>query len=63
VREYSTLAIAGKPENVSQSVSHFTVIEEVLGFRWVRGNEHVFEVRTTDGRTLAFDAASGEQLN
>jgi hypothetical protein len=37
--------------------------EEVLGFRWVRGNEYVFEVRTTDRRTLAFDAVSGERLN
>ncbi|NJK42400.1 MAG: hypothetical protein HC937_01200, partial [Aquincola sp.] len=52
VREYSTLDIAGKPDNVSSSVSHYTVIEEVLGFRWVRGNEYVFELRTTDGRTL-----------
>jgi hypothetical protein len=63
VREYSTLEIAGEPDNVSQSVSHYTVVEEVLGFRWVRGNEYVFEVRTTDRRTLAFDAVSGERLN
>jgi hypothetical protein len=57
------LEIAGEPDNVSQSVSHYTVVEEVLGFRWVRGNEYVFEVRTTDRRTLAFDAVSGERLN
>ncbi len=63
VREYSTLDIAGRPDNVSASVSHYTVIEEVLGFRWVRGNEYVFEVRTTDGRMLAFDAVTGEQAN
>lgn len=63
VREYSTLEIAGKPENVSASVSHYTVIEEVLGFRWLRSNEYVFEVHTTDGRTLAFDAVTGERMN
>lgn len=63
VREYSTLEIAGKPNNVSASVSHYTVIEEVLGFRWVRSNEYVFEVRTTDGRTLAFDAVTGERTD
>jgi hypothetical protein len=62
VREYSTLEIAGTRENVSASVSHYTVIEEVLGFRWVRGNEYVFELRTTDGRTLKFDAVTGERL-
>lgn len=48
-REYSTLQIAGEPDNVSSSVSHYTVIDEVLGFRWVRGNEYVFELRTTNG--------------
>lgn len=63
VREYSTLEIAGKPDNVSRSISHYTAIEEVLGFRWVRGNEYAFEVRTTDGRMLAFDAVTGERLN
>ena len=63
VRKYSTLQIAVKPENVSQSVSHYTVIDEVLGFRWVRSNEYVFEVRTTDGRTLTFDAVTGERVN
>jgi len=60
VREYSTLEIAGEPGNVSSSVSHYTVIEKVLGFLWVRSNEYVFELRTTDGRTLAFDAVTGE---
>lgn len=63
VREYSTLEIAGEPGNVNSSVSHYTVIAEVLGFRWVRGNEYVFELRTTDGRTLAFDAVTGERVN
>ena len=63
VYEYSTLNIAGEPENVSASVSHYTVIEEVLGFRWVRGNEYVFAVRTTDGRTLQFDAVTGGRVN
>ena len=63
VREYSTLDIAGKPENVSASVSHYTVIEEVLGFRWVQGNEYVFAVRTTDGRTLKFDAVTGGRVD
>lgn len=62
VREYSTLDIAEEPGNVSASVSHYTVIEEVLGFRWVRSTEYVFEVRTVDGRTLTFDPITGDRL-
>ncbi|MDA1314545.1 MAG: hypothetical protein O2968_14490 [Acidobacteria bacterium] len=60
LKAYSTLDIAGDPENVSSSVSHYTVFEEVLGYRWLGGNKAVFEVKTTDGRTLAFDPATGE---
>ena len=63
VRKYSTLDVAGKPDNVSQSVSHYTVIEEVLGFRWILANEYVFEVRTVDGRLLAFDPITGDRLD
>ena len=60
VKEYSTLRIAGTPDNVSASVSHYTVIDEVIGFRWLRANEYAFDVRTTDGRTLSFDPVTGE---
>ena len=55
LKEYSTLDIAGTPDNVSASVSHYTVIEEVLGYKWIDGNEYAFRVTTTDGRTLSFD--------
>ncbi len=61
-RWYSTLDIAGTPENVSRSVSHYTVIEKVDGFRWLgAGNQYEFVVHTTDGRMLRFDPATGEQ--
>ena len=40
VKGYSTLDIAGDPENVSASVSHHTVIEKVVGFRRL-GRERV----------------------
>ncbi len=63
VAEYSTLDIAERAGDVSASVSHYTVIEEYLGFRWIRGNEYAFEVLTTDGRKLAFDAATGARLH
>jgi hypothetical protein len=34
LKEYSTLEIAGRPHNVSRSVSHYRVIKNVLGFRF-----------------------------
>ena len=60
LKEYSTLDIAGAPDNVSQSVSHYTVIEEVLGYERQDGNGYLFRVKTHDGRMLAFDPATGE---
>ena len=59
VRDYSTLDLAGSPSNVQPSVSHYVVVESVDGYEWVTGNEHVFVVRTIDGRRLAFDPATG----
>ena len=62
LRTYSTLDIAGQPDNVSRSVSHYTVIEKVLGYKWLSGNRYAFEVRTTDGRLLSFDPATGDMI-
>lgn len=59
LRSYSTLDIAGRPSNVSASVSHYTVIDSVIGYRWIDGNRFRFDVRTTDGRLLSFDPATG----
>ena len=63
VRRYSTLDIAGAPGNVSASVSHYTVIEEIVGYGWRDSNRYSFVVRTTDGRTLTFDAGTGLLLS
>ncbi len=63
LREHSTLDIAGSPENVSQSVSHYTVIEKVEGYQRLDGNQYSFSVVTTDGRSLRFDAATGKILD
>jgi len=60
LKEYSTLDIAGSPENVSGSVSHYTVIEKILGYRRLGGNRAFFDVETVDGQTISFDAARGE---
>ena len=59
LRRYSTLQIAGRASNVSASESHYTVIDSVMGYRWIDGNRFRFDVRTTDGRVLSFDPATG----
>jgi hypothetical protein len=60
VRRYSTLDIAGAPDRVSASVSHYTVISRVEGYLRV-GNtaQSAFTLVTADGRRLGFDPATG----
>lgn len=61
-KRYSTLDLAGEPENVSSSVSHYQVIREVEGFKRRDDNRYSFVVRTVDDRILEFDAATGDLL-
>jgi len=59
---YSTLDIAGRPDNVEASVSHYVVIAKVGGYRRLGAgapNAYAFEIETTDGRTLSFDPTTG----
>jgi hypothetical protein len=62
LRSYSTLDIAGTADNVQASVSHYTVIDSVIGYRVVSGNRYRFDVHTVDGRHLSFDPATGERI-
>jgi hypothetical protein len=57
---YSTLDIAGRPDNVDMSVSHYVVIREVIGYRRLGSNAYAFEIETIDGRTLSFDPMTGK---
>ena len=61
LRSYSTLDIAGTPDNVSASVSHYQVFGEVEGFVY-DGAVPVFRLHTTDGRRLTFEPATGNLL-
>lgn len=59
---YSTLDIAGRPDNVEASVSHYVVIAKVGGYRRLgpgAPNAYAFDIETTDGRTLSFDPTTG----
>ena len=60
LHSYSTLDIAGKPENVSQSVSHYTVIKKAIGFRWIKENTWVYDIQTNDDRVISFNIDTGE---
>jgi len=68
LRRYSTLDIAGSPDRISNSVSHYTVISRVEGYVQVRrlegivrsASESAFAVVTVDGRRLLFDPATGD---
>lgn len=57
---YSTLDIAGAPDNVLRSKSHYEVFGQVPG--WVDGNRS-FVVITVDGRKLSFDPATGKPID
>jgi hypothetical protein len=63
VKQYSTLDIAGSPDNVAFSKSHYRVIRRVDGYRQRDSNFATFEVLTNDGRILAFDPTTGAILS
>lgn len=56
VASYSTLDIAGSPENVRWSASHYRVIAKIIGFE--KPNE--FSIVTVDGRTITFNTRTGK---
>ena len=62
VAEFSTLDLAGTPDNVSASVSHYTVIQKIEGYEFQGGNQAVFRIQTEDGRTLTFDPTTGDRI-
>ena len=68
LKKHSTLAIAGAPGNVSASMSHYVVFEDIKGFQADRGGFYFFEAEAIDRKRLRFDVETGqiltdEQLN
>jgi len=53
---YSTLDLAGRPDNVQRSVSHYRIIRRIKGF----GYENLFRIELIDGRSLSFNLATGK---
>ena len=62
LKKYSTLDIAGTPENVSSSISHYVVFRKLEGFRADLGGFSYFRTEATDGRELVFNLENGQQL-
>ncbi len=63
VREYSTLEMERMGSGVSTSVSHYTVFERQLGFRWLTGNSYVYEVKGVSGKIFTIDLETGSFAN
>lgn len=60
LKGYSTLDIAGKPDKVQSSTSHYSVLGKVSGFRWIDSNDYAFDVTGPDDKTISFDISTGE---
>ena len=64
VARYSTLDIAGdNPDAVDCSVSHSQVLGPIYGYIRNGAERTIFKVTTLDGRTLSFDAVTGDLVD
>jgi len=48
VKAYSTLEIAGSPDNVSASTGHYRVFSKLIGFRRPFGNQFIFDIERVE---------------
>ncbi len=62
VAEYSTLDMLKMGSGISESVSHYEVLRERRGFRWMGSNSFVFEVAGVSGKVFSFDLETGDVL-
>ncbi|MBZ5536256.1 MAG: hypothetical protein LAO31_09900 [Acidobacteriia bacterium] len=44
---------------MSASVSHYTIFQRYLGFRWLKGNSYVYEVEGVSGKVFTIELESG----
>jgi hypothetical protein len=59
IKEFSTLEIAGKPDNVRRGAVHYEVFDDMLGFMWKSGRL-AFQARRVDGQVVTIDMYSGK---
>jgi len=60
IKKYSTGEIKKMGSGVSESVSHYRVFGERMGFRWLKGNAYVYEVKGVAGKVFTFDLDTGD---
>lgn len=60
LKSYTTLDLAGTKTNVMASVSHYRVIKQIKGYRWVRGNDYAFDILLENDRLISFDINTGQ---
>lgn len=61
LKEYNTKEIA-KLGSAQESVSHYTVFQKHLGYRWIDSNDYAFDLQLHNGRILSLDVKTGEIL-
>ena len=59
LREYSTLELQQMGSGLSRSVSHYTILQERRGFRWLKDGTYVYEATGVGGKLFRFDLVTG----
>jgi len=59
LREYTTLELKKLGSGVSASDSHYTIFKRRIGFRWLKGDDYVYEVEGVSGKVFTFDLNTG----
>jgi hypothetical protein len=62
VRSVSAVDLVGLGAKPQSSISHYTLIDKIVGIRRPWGNQLVFEVVVAGDKRLIFDLATGEVL-
>lgn len=59
VREYSTSDLEEMSSGISRSFSHYTVIQERIGFRQLENHKQIYRVKGVSGKLFSFDLDTG----
>ena len=62
LKECSTAEMEKMGSGVSESVSHYQVFSQRLGFRWIKGNAYVYEVKGVSRKVFTFDLDTGNLI-
>ena len=64
IKEYSTLDIVNlaynDPKTIQVSISHYTILKEIVGFKWSGHIRYSFEVKTHEDKVISFNIETGK---